>query len=111
MSRPDPRPDFSHKSVDELERDIAQTRARLGGNVEQLSYKLSPAGLGEEVKSALGSTEDLTVGALSNLSGALAGRAEGWGLQAGALLKRYPVTTTFVGLGLAWLVMRSSGRR
>lgn len=103
--------DFSHRSAEELERDIAQTRARLSRNVDALSYKLSPVGLENEVKSVLGSTEQLTLGAVSNLSDALLERTGGWGVQAGAFVRRYPVTTTLVGLGLAWLVMRSSGRR
>lgn len=105
--------DLSGKSVDELEQDIAETRARLGRDVDTLAYRLSPAGLSEEVKSTLGNTEQLTLGAIGGLSESLLSRsgAEGWGAQAGAFVRRYPVTTTLVGLGLAWLVMRSSGRR
>ena len=108
---PGTRPDFSHRSPEELEQDIAETRARLSRNVDGLSYKLSPAGISEEVRSTLGTTEELTVGAITGLSDALIGRTEGWGAQTGAFVRRYPVTTTLVGLGLAWLVMRSSGRR
>lgn len=108
---PGTRSDFSHRSAEELERDIAETRARLSRNVDGLSYKLSPAGIGEEVKGMLGTTEELTIGAITGFSDKLAGRTEGWGPQAGAFVRRYPVTTTLVGLGLAWLVMRSSGRR
>ena len=108
---PGTRRDFSDRSPEELEHDIAETRARLSSSVDGLSYKLSPAGISEEVRSTLGTTEDLTVGAISGLSDALIGRTEGWGAQAGAFVRRYPVTTTLVGLGLSWLVMRSSGRR
>ena len=108
---PGARRDFSDRSPEELERDIAETRARLSSSVDGLSYKLSPAGLSEELRSTLGTTEELTVGAISGLSDALIGRTEGWGAQAGAFVRRYPVTTTLVGLGLSWLVMRSSGRR
>ena len=108
-----PRPDFSDRSVDELERDIAETRARLGREVDALAYRLSPAGLSAEAKNTLGTTEQLTLGAIGGLSESLFARtgAEAWGAQAGAFVRRYPVTTTLLGLGLAWLVMRSSGRR
>ena len=108
-----PRPDFSDRSVDELEREIAETRARLGRDVDALAYRLSPAGLSEQVKGTLENTETLTLGAIGGLGESLLARsgAEGWGAQAGAFVRRYPVTTTLLGLGLAWLVMRSSGRR
>ena len=81
------RPDFSDRSAEELEHDIAETRARLSRSVDGLSYKLSPAGVSEEVKHSLGTTETLTLGAITGLSDRLAGRAEGWGPQAGAFVR------------------------
>lgn len=107
----DPESDLSDKSLEELEADIAETRRRLSRNVDDLSFKLSPQGLSHDAKSTLGDTQELTFGAIEELGDRLLERSHGWGEQATAFVRRNPVPTTLLGIGLAWLVMRSSGRR
>ena len=111
MSTLGARPDFSEQSADDLQKSIAETRLRLSRNVDDLSYRLSPAGIGQEVKGTLGGTQQLTFGAIENLSESLLARTEGWGVRSSEFVARYPVSTTLVGFTLAWFMMRSSGRR
>lgn len=103
--------DLSDMSPEELEAAIAETRARLSRNVDDLSFKLSPEGLSHDAKSTLGGTQELTFGAIEEMGERLSARSDGWGEQTAAFIKRNPVPSTLLGLGLTWLVMRASSRR
>ena len=107
----DVRRDLEHKSPDALEADIAETRARMGRHIDDLSFKLSPEGLGQQAKGALGETQDLTFNAIEGLGERLLNRSEGWGGRVSTFVKANPVPTTLLGLGLTWLLMRSNERR
>ena len=104
--QPDPR----HRSPEQLEDDIAETRRRISQNVDDLAYKLSPAGIGHEVKGTLADTQQLTFGAIEGLGDEFVTRTGNWGEKTRGFAKRHSVPVTLVGLGLAWLVMRSSRR-
>ncbi len=106
----DSRHDFDGKSPEELEADIVRTRERLSRNVDDLSFKLSPEGLSRDAQSALGDTQQLTFGAIEDLGKRLSERGVGWGTGTAAFVRRNPVPTTLLGIGLAWLVMRSRGQ-
>lgn len=102
---------MDHKSLDTLEADIAETRARISSNVDSLGFKLSPEGLTQQATGALGETQELTFGAIEGLGERLLGRTESWGARVTGFVKHNPVPTTLLGLGLTWLLMRSNGRR
>lgn len=105
------RRDLEDKSPDALEADIAETRARMGRNIDDLSFKLSPEGLGQQAKGALGETQELTFGAIEGLGERLLSRTDSWGGHVSTFVKANPVPTTLLGLGLTWLLMRSNERR
>lgn len=107
----DLRNEFSHKSPDALEADIAETRARISRSVDDIGYKLSPEGLSQRAKGTLGETQELTFGAIEELGERLLERSNGWGGRVSAFVKANPVPSTLLGLGLAWLMMRSNGQR
>jgi len=107
----DLRDDLSDKSPDVLEADIAETRARISRSVDDIGYKLSPEGLSQRAKGTLGETQELTFGAIEELGERLLERSHSWGDHVSAFVKANPVPTTLLGLGLAWLMMRSNGRR
>lgn len=109
--QPDSRRDFEHRSPDALEADIAETRARISRNVDDLGFKLSPEGLTQQAKGTLGETQELTFGAIEGLGKRLLGRTESWNGRVTGFVKAHPVPTTLLGLGLTWLLMRSSERR
>ncbi len=102
--------DPSRRNPDELQDDIAETRARISRNVDDLAYKLSPEGIGHEVKGTLADTQELTFGAIEGLGDKFLERTHGWSGQTREFAKRYSVPVTLVGLGLTWLLMRSSRR-
>ncbi len=104
----EPRGELDHKSPDALEADIAETRARISRNVDDVSFKLSPAGLSQQAKGTLGETHALTFGAIEGLGEQLLGRSNGWGGRVTTFVKDNPVPTTLLGLGLTWLLMRSN---
>lgn len=103
--------DPNDMSPEELEAAIAETRERLSRNVDDLSFKLSPEGLSHDAKNTLGGTQELTFGAIEEMGERLSARSDGWGDQTGAFIKRNPVPSTLLGLGLTWLVMRASRHR
>lgn len=102
--------DFNDKSPEELEADIVRTRERLSRNVDDLSFKLSPEGLSRDAKSTLGETQQLTYGAIEDFGRKLSARGDGWGAGTSTFIRRNPVPTTLLGIGLAWLVMRNTRR-
>ena len=104
--QPDPR----NRSPEQLENDIAETRRRISQNVDDLSYKLSPEGFGLEVKETLADTQQLTFGAIEGLGDAFMTRTAGWGERTRGFAKDHSVPVTLLGLGFAWLLMRSSRR-
>ena len=104
------RTDLSHKSPDELQGDIAETRARISRNADDLAYRLSPESLGQDVKATVADTQQLTFGAIEGLGDRLLERTHGWGGQTREFAKRHSVPVTLLGLGFAWLLMRSSRR-
>ena len=102
--------DLNDKSPEELEADIVRTRERLSRSVDDLSFKLSPEGLSRDAKSTLGDTQQLTFGAIEDLGKRLSARGDGWGAETSTFIRRNPVPTTLLGIGLAWLVMRNTRR-
>ena len=99
-----------NRSPDELEQDIADTRARISRSVDSLSYRLSPAGFGQDAKGAVADTQALTFGAIEGLSDKFLEGTRGWRGQTREFAKRHSVPVTLVGLGLAWLLMRANRR-
>src|SRR6266446_9378308 len=84
--------DASGKSPDEIEHDIAQTRAQLGEILDELEHKLAPRHLLERGVDMLKDT----------MSG------DGGGL--GETLRNHPVPLALVGIGVGWMVMSMTGR-
>ena len=104
--QPDPR----DRSPEQLESDIAETRRRISQNVDDLSYKLSPEGIGNEVKETLADTQQLTFGAIEGLGDAFMTRTGSWSERTRGFAREHSVPVTLLGLGFAWLLMRSSRR-
>lgn len=106
----DTRTDLQHKSADDLERDIAETRLRISRGVDDLAYRVSPEGIGDEVKGSLADTQQLTFGAIEGLGDSFLTRTDSWKGNARAFVEQNAVPVTLLGFGLAWLMMRSSRR-
>ncbi len=102
--------DPGNRSPDELERDIAETRARISRNVDNIAYRLSPESLGQDVKTTVADTQQLTFGAIEGLGDKFLERTQGWKGQTRELARQHSVPVTLVGLGLAWLMMRANRR-
>ena len=74
--------------LEEIERDLSGTRARLGATIDVLQRKLSP---GEMADRAIAYAKETGGGAFGrNLAGTVRGN---------------PVPVTLLGVGLAWLVL------
>jgi hypothetical protein len=84
--------DASGKSPDEIERDIAETRADLGDILDALERKLAPRQLLER---GIDMVKDTMSG-------------EGNGIS--ELLRNNPVPLALIGLGVGWMLMGSSAR-
>jgi hypothetical protein len=85
--------DASDKSPDEIEQDIARTRAQLGAVLDELEHQLAPRHLLERGVDMLKDT----------MSGEGGGLAE--------TLRRHPVPLALLGLGVGWMaVSMTTGR-
>lgn len=79
------------RSPEEIEDDIARTRAEMDETLAALERKLSPGELVDKALGYMGGPREF----YDNL---------------GYTVRDYPVPTTLVGIGLAWLMAASSGR-
>lgn len=79
------------RSPAEIEEEIARTRAEMDETLAALERKLSPGELVDKALGYMGGPKEF----YSNL---------------GETVRDYPVPTTLVGVGLAWLMAASSGR-
>ena len=98
------------RSSSEIRREIEATRARLANDIDAARMKLSKRGLQDEAMDRLGTFRDRATGAVSGVSHAADRQASHFGHLAVDTIKRYPIVTTLVGLGLALLAF-SNGRR
>lgn len=98
------------RSSAEIRSDIAATRARLGDDIDAARMKLSRRGLEREAMGALRNIRHDAKDAIGGVSHSADRQASQLGRIAVDTIKRYPVVTTLVGLGLAMLAF-SNGRR
>jgi ElaB/YqjD/DUF883 family membrane-anchored ribosome-binding protein len=91
----------SDKSPEEIEREIEQTRARLGRDIDELGNRLSPQNLKEEAKVAI---KDAAQGAVSNVSE----QARRTGYRLVEVIRENPLPVIAVGAGVTWLLTQRS---
>ena len=99
-----------NRSSAEIRAEIAATRARLAEDIEAAQAKLSRRGLQYEAMGAIRNIRSEATGAISGVSHSADRQANQLGHLVTDTVKRYPVVTTLVGLGLALLAF-SNGRR
>lgn len=98
------------RSSAEIRAEIEATRARLARDIDVARTKLSRRGLEYEARSALRGVRNEASGAISGFSSSTDRQANQLSQIAVDAVKRYPVVTTLIGVGLA-LVALSNGRR
>ena len=98
------------RSSAEIRTEIAATRARLAEDIEAARTKLSRRGLQYEAMGAIRNMRSEATGAISGVGHSADRQASQLGQVVTDTVKRYPVVTTLLGLGLALLAF-SNGRR
>jgi hypothetical protein len=78
--------------LEEIERDLSGTRARLGATIDALRRKLAPGGM----------ADGMADGAISYAKGT--GGAE-FGRNLAGTVRGTPVPVALLGVGLAWLML------
>jgi ElaB/YqjD/DUF883 family membrane-anchored ribosome-binding protein len=91
----------SDKSPEQIEREIEQTRSRLGRDIDELGNRLSPKNLKEEAKSAI---KDAAQGAVSNVGE----QARRTGSRLVEVIRENPLPVIAVGAGVTWLLTQRS---
>jgi len=89
------------KSPEEIEREIEQTRSRLGRNIDELGNRLTPHNLKEEAKTAI---KDAAQGAVSNVGE----QARRTGSRLVEVFRENPLPVIAVGAGVTWLLTQRS---
>ncbi len=101
--------------IDELARDIEETRARIAGEIEALEERLSPAHAREVVVETIAETKDRvadtlvgTVEAMSDAIGDAASivrhRAARASIDLVATVRANPLPLVLIGVGTGWLL-------
>jgi ElaB/YqjD/DUF883 family membrane-anchored ribosome-binding protein len=91
----------SEKSPEQIEREIEQTRSRLGRDIDELGNRLSPQNLKEEAKTAI---KDAAQGAVSNVGE----QARRTGSRLVEVIRENPLPVIAVGAGVTWLLTQRS---
>ncbi|MEX2541390.1 MAG: hypothetical protein WD314_06255 [Trueperaceae bacterium] len=98
------------RSSAEIRSQIVATRARLASDIDAARMKLSRRGLEHEAMSAIRGVRHEASGAMSGFSTSTDRQMSQLSHLAVDTVKRYPLVTTLVGIGLALLAF-SNGRR
>ncbi|MEX2535497.1 MAG: DUF3618 domain-containing protein [Trueperaceae bacterium] len=100
------------RSPAEIRSEIASTRARLAADIDAARMRLSRRGLEHDAMDALRGVRHEASGRLDGLGNKADRQVGQFSRIAVDVVKRYPVVTTLVGLGLALLaISNSNGRR
>jgi len=86
---------------EDIEREIEETRARMGQNIDELGDRLSPENLKHEAKSAI---RHVAQDAVSNVGEQA--RRTGWRLV--DVIRENPLPVIAVGAGVSWLLTQRS---
>jgi gas vesicle protein len=89
------------KNPEQIEREIEQTRARLGRDIDELGNRLSPKNLKQEAKTAI---KDAAQGAVSNVGE----QARRTGFRLVEVIRENPLPVIAVGAGVTWLLTQRS---
>lgn len=98
-----------NRSSAQIRSDIEATRARLADDIDAARAKLSRRGLEYQAMSALRGVRNEATGAISGFSGSTDQQASRLSEMAVEAVKRYPVVTTLIGIGLALLAFSNRG--
>ena len=91
----------SEKSPEDIEREIEETRARMGQNIDELGDRLSPDNLKHEAKSAI---RHVAKDAVSNVGE----QARRTGSRLVDVIRKNPLPVIAVGAGVTWLLTQRS---
>ena len=99
--------DSRNKSPEEIQADIEATREAMRADVDAIGNQVSPTNLKEQAQGVVSDVKDSVIETLQGVSGQVGSQAGEWGSKAVAVVKANPLPTALVGVGLAWLLMRS----
>lgn len=102
--------DGRKRSSSEIVSEIEATRAKLANDIDAARIKLSRRGLQDEAMDRFSSVRSRATGAISGVSHAADDQASHFGRLAVDTIKRYPIVSTLVGLGLAMLAFSNGSR-
>lgn len=98
------------RSTAEIRADIEATRSRLSTDIDVARERLSPQGLQRQAFGALRGVRREASGSIHDWSDSADQQASQMSSAVVNVIKRFPIATTVVGLGLALLAI-SNGRR
>ncbi len=101
--------DNRDKSPEEIEAEIQATRAAMRADVDAIGEQVSPDRLKDQAKDVVGDVKDSVVEAIQGVSSQLGSQAGSWSSRAVDVVKANPLPAALVGVGMAWLLMRSTG--
>ena len=101
--------DSRDKSSQEIEAEIEATRAAMRADVDAIGEQVSPDRLKDQAKGVVGDVKDSVVEAIQGVGSQLGSQAGSWSGRAVEVVKANPLPAALVGVGLAWLLMRSTG--
>lgn len=100
----------ANRSPEEIRRDIRETRARLSQDLDELTYRFSPAGLQRRAESALEGAQRSAVDATRGAASRLGLGTDRAGSSLLDRLGEHPLPTALLGAGIGWILMQASNR-
>lgn len=91
------------KSVSELEAEIARTRAQLGRDVDDLSYKLSPDRFKSQAQGTLQDAQEAVMDTVNEMTDTVMEKTKEAGSSFVDMVRRHPLPTALIGAGVALL--------
>lgn len=91
--------------LEAIRSEIEQTRAEMSETLNAIQARLSPDHLKEQAREKV---REATIGRAKDMAGKAGRKAKGYRFAIADAMKRNPLPTALIGLGVGWLVMESS---
>lgn len=103
MSMSDTKYQADNKSPQEIEADIAETRQRIGEDIDAISYKLSPERLREQAQTTLHDAQEVVMNKVQEVTQSVADSAQERASGLLDLITDNPLPAALIGVGVGLL--------
>jgi gas vesicle protein len=102
------RPDYSDKQPEEIEQEIARTRARISEDIDAISYQLNPQRFRERAEDTLHTAQEAVMSTLHEVTDSVTNTVKETSSTVFDTIRQNPLPAALIGLGIGLLAAGSA---